>query len=192
MRRAVGGCIDHSETILESGAHNLLHSTTQTSTKGQRSCIRGPRHNTVKPGQLGRLRARIDLVAPKKVVKKQKKEIIHARPGMLFRFCGFRLCPAAEKHPVAAAVLRACSRLDRDLNGSSVDVCRGFPLLGCRDRSSQSLWLKGVGRRASHNHATEHQTNKPHESPLVAFLPRFAVLQSFLAAYLYFSTITFQ
>lgn len=73
MRRAGGGCIGHSERILESGAHNLLHSTTQTSTKGQRSCIRGPRLGAVEPGQLGRVRARIDRVARKKYGEKMKR-----------------------------------------------------------------------------------------------------------------------
>lgn len=139
MRRAGGGCIGHSERILESGAHNLLHSTTQTSTKGQRSCIRGPRLGAVEPGQLGRVRARIDRVARKKYGGKNEK--VHACLGMLLRCCGFCLSPAAETHPVAAGVLRASLRLDRDSDGSS-DVCQGFPPLGCRDTSSLSLASK--------------------------------------------------
>lgn len=73
MWRAGGGCIGHSQRILESGAHNLLHSTTQTSTKGQRSCINGPRRSTVGPGRLVRVRAQIDRVARKKLYKKKWK-----------------------------------------------------------------------------------------------------------------------
>lgn len=158
MRRAGGGCIGHSKRILESGAHNLLHSTTQTSTRGQRSCICGPRRGAVGPGQLGRVRARIYRVARKKLYEKNEGSRVSGNALPLLRVL-------SQSHPVAAGVLRASLRLDRDSDGSSVDVCQGFPTLGCRDTSSLSLRLKGAAQRASRNHVTEHQKNKPLESP---------------------------
>lgn len=125
----------------------------------------------MEPGRLGRVRARIDRVACKKL-HHEKNAKVHACPGTL---CGFCLSP--ETHPAAAGVLRASLRLDRDSDGSSVDVRQGFPPLGCRDASSSVLWLQeGAGQRASHNHETEHQKNKPPESPLATSIQSFPVL----------------
>lgn len=138
MRRAGGGCIGHSERILESGVHNLLHS----STKGHRTCISGPRHGVVEPGQLGRVRARIEWVARKKLY--EKNERVCACPGTLLHCCGFCLSPPAETHPVATGVLRASLRLDRD----SDVFCRcmsGFPTVGLQGR----VLLKPVPQRRS-------------------------------------------